>query len=391
MDELLSLKQKIKQTESEIKDLQSQLMIKKSANYRRKQAEIRKAKYPENDTRITKVKHNDFRGIAEEHIELLRNLESEISGKEKRLMEIVMRSQEISHEIDEQAREIEQKEHKIQELRSRIFDSEQQKQRTRANYELTHQKVNEKRIEIKSLKRLSKDAELAVTSVIQRKEQPLHDRMDLKPMMKKLLELDNKIRYVQSQNSDFEEQIRLYETEIAVPITYTEEEKESLYALENADSESLHSDNAAMMEAIKQKEKEARSLQRKVNVLHASNNKTEETYKLLLSISRESIDMTESTPEESTEQLIQRLHRTVSEMKSCEDVANQMLKEKVTENGDLEGRIKRKLMEIEHSRIRLEQERSVLNLKIRAARDDATAREVKIVNKIQNLEKKMRK
>ena len=389
--ELRDLRNQIRETELEIKKIQSQILVKKSEKFRAKQNRFRRSRYPEQRTDVIPRGQNEYDEISQSNAEHLRKLEYQISVKEAEREELQQRNQQIQEELEAIRHEILEKQNQVDEFKSNLFTAVEKKKKIRSKYELTQQKLSEQKVEIQSLKRLARDADSALVDVIERKNQPVEDRPDQKPQRDKLVELENAIRRLRKENTTLEDEIKLAEVEMSTPLHYTEEENEILFSLQDADSSSLQDDVLQMTQQLRVQERELRRLDKKISKVHRQSEMIEERYKMLLKLSEEPIPVSETPTEETVDELIARLKRVTQDMNDCTDTADQMLKEKIIQNGEMEQTIKRRLMELEHAKVLFARKTKQLKEKIQAERDKTFDREAELVDRIKELRRRLTK
>ena len=389
--ELRDLRNRIRQTEAEIKEIREKIALKKAGQFRARQNRVRRSKYPERLTVVSKSKRGDHPGISEESVGELRKIEDEVARKEDEKLELQESNRGLEEEIAVEREEIEKREQRIAELKDQTFKFTEKKREMRARYELTQQKIDECKLEIQSLKRLAHDAESAFYSLNQRKSQPVEDREDQKPDRERIIELDTRIRFLRRQNEKMEDEIRLTEQEIAKPLPNTDEESDILFFLQDPEAETIDDEVLDMSEQLRAGEKRLQHLEKKINRVHRQNTQIEERYTMLLKLSDESIPVSETVTDETVDQLLQRLKHVTQDMDECVDVADQMLREKIIQNCEMEETIKKRLAELEVAQTLFAQKKREYRQQIRAQRDKISQKEAELTDRICEITLKLSK
>ena len=386
--QLRDLRKQIRETEQEIKDIHSQILAKKNRARQAKQSAIRRSKYP---TRLTVVKQqrNRFTGIPAESLDRLEKVRYEVSVKEEKKMSLQRTNQELEEQIALQTQEMEEKEHKIKDLQRQIYKAVEKKKQMISQYELTQQKIEEEKIEIQGLKRLAQDAENAIVSVKQRKDQPQEDCEYEKPQRNRLIELDTRIRKLRNENNDLQNEIAMCELELSKPLPVTEDEEAILFALEDPEADSLQDNVMRKAEQLRTGENKLKILERKINNLHRVNYLIENRYNILRKLANESIPISETVTDETVDQLIKRLEAVTADAEDDVVVANQMLQELITKNSETETMLEKKLAELDLARKTFAHKKQQLRKQIREHRDKTSDREAELVDRIREIRRKL--
>lgn len=386
--QLRALRKQIRQTEAEIKDIHSQILVRKSQIIKSKENAIRRSKYPERLT-VIQPQRKRYAGVPQRNIDVLDKLRYEISVKEERKVSLQNSNRELEDQLNEQKQEIEEKERLLSELQHKIYKSIEKKKEMISLYEMTQQKIDEGKIERQELKRLAKDSESALVSVIQRKNKPIEDRKDAKPHRDRIIELDTRIRKLRSDSAALEHEIEMAELELSKPLPITEDEEEILFAMEDPDADTLQDTVFLLSEHLKSGERKLKSLERKINNTHKQNFIIENRYKVLARISRESIPVSDTITDETVDELISKLDRVTAEMDECDTVANQMLQELLSRNSDTEKTIQTRLAELNIARTRFAQQKQKLRQQIKDQRDKVSHQESELVDRICEIKRRL--
>ena len=386
--QLRALRKQIRQTEAEIKDIHSQILVRKSQIIKSKENAIRRSKYPERLT-VIQPQRKRYAGVPQRNIDVLDKLRYEISVKEERKASLQNSNRELDDQLNEQKQEIEEKERLLSELQHKIYKSIEKKKEMISLYEMTQEKIDEGKIERQELKRLAKDSESALVSVIQRKNKPIEDRKDAKPHRDRIIELDTRIRKLRSDSAALEHEIEMAELELAKPLPITEDEEEILFAMEDPDADTLQDTVFLLSDHLKAGERKLKALERKINNTHKQNFIIENRYNVLARISRESIPVSDTITDETVDELISKLDRVTADMDECDAVANQMLQELLSRNSDTEKTIQTRLAELNIARTRFAQQKQKLRQQIRDQRDKVSQQESELVDRICEIKRRL--
>ena len=386
--QLRALRKQIRQTEAEIKDIHSQILVRKSQIIKSKENAIRRSKYPERLT-VIQPQRKRSAGVPQRNIDVLDKLRYEISVKEERKASLQNSNRELDDQLNEQKQEIEEKERLLSELQHKIYKSIEKKKEMISLYEMTQEKIDEGKIERQELKRLAKDSESALVSVIQRKNKPIEDRKDAKPHRDRIIELDTRIRKLRSDSAALEHEIEMAELELSKPLPITEDEEEILFAMEDPDADTLQDTVFLLSDHLKAGERKLKVLERKINNTHKQNFIIENRYNVLARISRESIPVSDTITDETVDELISKLDRVTADMDECDAVANQMLQELLSRNSDAEKTIQTRLAELNIARTRFAQQKQKLRQQIQDQRDKVSQQESELVDRICEIKRRL--
>jgi chromosome segregation ATPase len=251
--DLLTLQSSIKSTEAEIKAIQSQLLRSRAARPPPSSSHSRTFGFP---------------GLPPEHLELLGNLKHSITAKQRKKADLDGRIAAAQEEVDAQRSEIGSLEGQISELQLKVSELTDQKVQIRSAHASAARTLSDRRTEMKSMKRVRRDAETTISAVAARKEIPILDRLDLRPLRAQVARLESDIRHTNDHISELQELIRLEETELGVPIRDSEAESEALASLEDPESAAVEFDVLAMRQQLRAKRRELLGIQNAVTETH---------------------------------------------------------------------------------------------------------------------------
>jgi predicted nucleic acid-binding Zn-ribbon protein len=252
MKDLRRVQQQIKLTEDQIKQIQSQI-----SHLRSKRVNLGRV-----------YRRPQFQGIPEDQVAFLENLKYEISVKRRRKAEIDSQNDDLQSVVSSQLADIEMMERQISELPDQIVRAVDSRIVSQLDHEVVSRDLAEKRLEVKAIQRLHKDAVTTLLAVSLRKDVPTLDRQDLKPLREQIGHLEREIRRTQGRCVRLEELIRLEEIELATPAKWTDDELQIFKALEDPKADSLEFDVLAMTQELKAKRKELRDVQDLVQTAH---------------------------------------------------------------------------------------------------------------------------
>jgi predicted nucleic acid-binding Zn-ribbon protein len=250
MDDLTMVQQQIRAAEAEIKAIQSQI-----SHVRAKRVNLGRA--PRRPT---------FVRIPEDQIESLAKLSFEISTKRRTRAEIDSQNADLQSAVASQLADIGAAERAIEALPDQLVRAIGSRVASQSNQVVVSRDLAERRLEVKTIKRLYKDAATTLTAVSLRRDVSSLDRPDLRPLRDQIRHLESEIRRVRKR---LRKLIRLEEIELAARLKRTDDEIAIISALNDPEAEALEFDVLAMTQELKVKRKEPRDVQDLVQAAHA--------------------------------------------------------------------------------------------------------------------------
>jgi hypothetical protein len=260
-----SVQESIKSVEAEIKSLQSQLL----------RARVSRTS-PLSPPLAPPSRRLNFPGLPSSHIELLEKLEYELSLKRQKKADLDVRTSRLQSQIDSQKAEIIATEKLILDIQSKMSGFTEHAVELQSTHSAAARALSDRKAEVKAMKRLHRDVTTTFSAVSQRKDTPIHERADLKPLRDELARLENAIRDTDRRITEFQEFIRFEETEVEGPIEPSGLESEILSALEDPEAGSIECDVISMRKDLKVKQQELLNLQSAVTQSHIRGTVTDE-------------------------------------------------------------------------------------------------------------------
>ncbi|OHT11843.1 hypothetical protein TRFO_18519 [Tritrichomonas foetus] len=387
-EELQRIKQEIRETEDDIKEIQKQMLKKRSELSTQKQKTIRKSVKPQ--TVEPQFDSEIYKGLSEEHYQYIGKLKRQVTILQGRYQKIHEKNELIQEEINAQNEDITATENKIVDLKSQLFELSQENRNHKTNENFRLAQKREKKTEIADLHRATKDAELAITGVKMRSATSNEDRKDFKPYFDQLTKLTNEIRKVDKNIENLKEQIYLINIEMEKPIIpENEDEQEALNILDMPNLEELEPELQRMTEEVSQKEKELNDLRQKVKEKHSQSLLFEQKYEKIHQLLNENLKLADDLPSASADELLKVLNNVQSRSKVDEKTLKKQLNEKIEANQVIVGLIQKRIRKIEMEKIMNEREINKIKGEIKKQRDLTFDNEMSIVERIKELNRKI--
>jgi hypothetical protein len=253
--ELKVLQTQIKTVEAEIKAIQSQLLRNRCGRVQPSAPSVPSSA-------------SAYPGLPPEHIEYLQKHEYEISVKRQKKAELDGLNSRLRDELAAEQSEIQTTERMISDVRSQVSGLIHRKTQLRSSHTAATRDLTDRKIEVKAMKRLCREVTTTISAVAMRKDIPITDRSDLRPLREEILRLENETRFTNNRIHELLELIRLEETILATPIKNSEAEKEVLKSLDDQESQTIEFDVLELRQQVAAKQRELREVQNAVRQSH---------------------------------------------------------------------------------------------------------------------------
>ena len=387
--ELDELKEAIRIAEDEIKEIQSQIMQQRSENSRKKTKKIRKHFKPQTEEII--FDDDIYRGLSEEHYQLLARLRRETLLEQEKIDDIKNKNRLLQNQIDELNEEISLTENNIVDLKSNLFHLSQESGEKKMQQDFSEKQLKEKKIEIHQMSRLSKDAQSAITDLEFRRTISEDDRDDLKPALEQLLRLSNLIRRTDMNIDKLNDQIAILTQELSrMILPEDDKQKEALEILEMPALDELEPDIKRMTEEVASKEKILFQLRHDVKAKHTQSLLLEQKYERIKQIAEENIKPADDLPSASTDELLKQLDNALLTSKADINTLRDEFAKKIESNKEKEDIIQKRIRKIDIIKVVNEKELNKIKGEIKQYRDKSFDDEMKFVERIKFLQQKIK-
>lgn len=382
---LEKIRQEIYETEEDIKDIQRQLLKKRSNISRNQVNSIRKSNKPQ--TIEPDFSEQAFEGISEEHYQLLGKLKQKVTVSRNKVEKLHNSNTLLQNEIVHLNEVIAKLENETVDVKSRLFEIAQNNRKQKENESFQKGRKRELKTATKDYRRAAKDAEVAITGLEMKSSIPKEDRTDLKPYMEKLVVLDNLIRRTDKKINEYKEEINLLHIEMQKPIIPdNDEDMEVLPNYQIADD--LEPDLKRLTDESNQKEKELKKLRQEVMKKHSQSLMIEQKFDRIKSIFDEKVKYSNEVPNLSTDELLKKLDAALLKIKEDKELLQSKINEKMISNQANEELIQKKIRKIEMLKVMNEREISKIKMSIKEQRDKSFDAEMELISKIKEIQSK---
>lgn len=382
---LEKIRQEIYETEEDIKNIQRQLLRKRSNVSRNQVNSIRKNNRPQ--TIEPDFSDQAFEGISEEHYQLLGRLKQKVTVSRNKVEKVHNSNILLQSEIAHLNEEIVNLENETVDVKSRLFEISQNNRKQKENESFHKGRKRELKTATRDYRRAAKDAETAITGLEMKSAIPREDRTDLKPYMEKLVILDNKIRRTDKKIDELTEEIHLLNIEMQKPITPdNDEDKDILPHYQIADD--LEPDIKRLTDESNQKEKELHVLRQEVMKKHSQSLMIERKFDRIKSLYDENINYADETPNATTDDLLKKLDIALLKIKDDKASLQSQINEKKAINKANEELIQKKIRKIDMMKVMNEREITKIKNSIKEKRDKSFDAEMELISKIKEIQSK---
>ena len=382
---LEKIRQEIYETEEDIKNIQRQLLRKRSNVSRNQVNSIRKNNRPQ--TIEPDFSDQAFEGISEEHYQLLGRLKHKVTVSRNKVEKVHNSNILLQSEIAHLNEEIVNLENETVDVKSRLFEISQNNRKQKENESFHKGRKRELKTATRDYRRAAKDAETAITGLEMKSAIPREDRTDLKPYMEKLVILDNKIRRTDKKIDELTEEIHLLNIEMQKPITPdNDEDKDILPHYQIADD--LEPDIKRLTDESNQKEKELHVLRQEVMKKHSQSLMIERKFDRIKSLYDENINYADETPNATTDDLLKKLDIALLKIKDDKASLQSQINEKKAINKANEELIQKKIRKIDMMKVMNEREITKIKNSIKEKRDKSFDAEMELISKIKEIQSK---
>lgn len=382
---LEKIRQEIYETEEDIKNIQRQLLKKRSNISRTQVNSIRKSSKPQ--TIEPDFSEQAFEGISEEHYQMLGRLKQKVTGSRNKVEKVHSSNALLQNDIVQLNEEIARLENETVDVKSRLFEISQNNRKQKENESFQKGRKRELKTATRDFRRAAKDAETAITGLKIKSSIPKEDRTDLKPYMEKLVILDNKIRRTDKKIDELTEEIHLLNIEMQKPIVPdNDEDKNILPNYQIADD--LEPDIKRLADESAQKEKELNVLRQEVMKKHSQSLVIERKFDRIKSLFEENIKYADETPNLTSDELLKKLDAALLKIKEDKAILQSKIDDKKMSNQAKEDLIEKKIRKIEMMKVMNEREISKIKNSIKEKRDKSFDAEMELVTKIREIQSK---